>query len=168
MTLDSVLTDLGKLYVLAAPHWPFFAYTALFAFVGEVMKRQVITPTNTVKLEKHADIWWNRKGFGYVIAVIILTWTRVPLALHPLAAGFVLGSIPGIPVSKGVHYGAQSVIYCVSAGMASTALYSTLRAVWGFVWTYVLRKTEPVPNIQLPGEPSMVPPEPTPETEVKP
>lgn len=162
MTLESVFTDLNKILVIAGPHWPFFVYTGMFAFVGEVMKRQVLTPANEAKLEKEASRWWNRKGVGYFVAVCILTTTRIPLPLHPMIAGFFLGFIPGIPLSAGVHYGAQSVLYCMGAGIASNSLYAVIRAGFKFWWTNIARKTEPVPDLVLPGDPSnSLPPPPS-------
>lgn len=153
MNVDQIITDTQKVVAVLGPHWPFLVYTFTFAFIGEVMKKYVLSPTSTPKLQKEADRYWNKGGFWYVPAIVLVSWLRVPLPLHPLAAGIILGLIPGVPVSAGVVYGIQSVLYCMSAGMLSTALYSTIRAVFTFVWLHVLRKPEPVPYFQLPGDP---------------
>lgn len=141
-------------------HLPFFAYTAFFAFVGEVSKRHIFTDANEKLMEKQADKLWNKKGIYRVPALIILALTRSPLAFHPVAAGFLLGLIPGIPLSAGVHYGIQSIMYCMGAGWLSLAFYDILHAVYKFVWKNVLRQTTPPPEIHLPGEDSVPPPAP--------
>jgi hypothetical protein len=89
---------------------------------------------------------------------LILVLTRSPLPFHPIAAGFLLGLIPGVPLSTGVEYGIQSVMYCMGAGWLSLSLYDLLHAIYKFVWKNVLRQSSPPPEIHLPGEDSIPPP----------
>ncbi len=162
MDLDSTLIDLGKALAVAKPHWPWFMYVAIFAFIGEVSKRRIYTPANIARMQREADRLWNLGKGGKFFALFPLLMVRIPFEFHPALAGFVLGLIPGVPVSEGVHYGAMSVIYCVTAGIVSLSFYKLLERVWEFVWTNIFRKDGPAPDLPLPGEGDSIPPAPTP------
>lgn len=153
MDLDVVFNEALRLVgPVLHRHWSFFMYTAILAFVGEVMQRHVFTAKNLEWFDKEGVKQWNRKGGWRVLSVFTLAFAHTPFAFHPAVAGFLLGLIPGVAVASGVHYGIQSALYCMGAGIASLAFYDIIHAVFNIWWKYILRRTEPVPVITLPGE----------------
>lgn len=155
MDIAGIINDLTKILALVKPHAPWIGYLFLFAFVGEVSKRHLYSPGNVARLQRDADKLWNRGGkWGKVAALFPLALLRIPFAYHPMIVGFVVGLIPSMPLEAGVHYGTQSAVYVMSAGIFSLSLYALLERVWEFVWTYVLRKEGPAPDLPLPGEES--------------
>jgi len=84
------------------PHWPFFAASAVLYVIVKAMK------TGPLSNERAKEVRWVRA---------IRRW--FPLTLHPLAAGALLGLIPGLPVSPGVEGEYGPVLYFAGAGAAS-------------------------------------------------
>ncbi len=68
MDLNSTLADMGKVLVIAKPHWPWFLYVAIFAFMGEVGKRKVFSVENAARMEREADKLWNLSTAGKFFA----------------------------------------------------------------------------------------------------
>ena len=141
------MSELAVIWPLIVAHWPFFAYAFAFAFIGEVAKRHIFTPSNVAGMETEARKWWNRKGANRAVAVLILALARTPFEYHPAIAGLLLGLVPGIPLSAGVHYGVQSMVYCASSGVLSLSLYAIVHA---FLRFYVPAKSPQHPQLQQP------------------
>ena len=152
MDIAGILSDTQLVLAFMGPHWPFFLYTFLFAFVGEVSKRQVFTPENKLAMKVQANKFWNHSTLGKAWACVILAFVRVPFEFHPMIAGIVLGNIPGVPVSAGVTYGILSSLYCMSAGVLSLGRFAFGNGLIKFWWRVILRRTDDVP-FQLPGTP---------------
>lgn len=152
MDFAVIYAELVKVVAVAAPHWYFFAYAFILAFLGEISKRYVFTERNIASMEKLGTKLWNVGGFSRISATIVLAFARMPFALHPVIVGTLAAFIPGLPFSPGIMVGVQAVIYMFMAAMLSLAIYDFLRGVWKLVWVYLFKSTDPVPEIHFPGE----------------
>lgn len=93
-------------YVL--PYWSWLASVAIFALVGQVLKRKILVPQLA-----------RRSRLGL--------WAQRTLPLHPVLAGVVLGLVPEVPVADFVHGRFGASLYFGSAGVASTFVYDVVR-----------------------------------------
>jgi hypothetical protein len=101
-TMDQILA-------FAIDHWPFVAAMAILAVAGQVIKLNILTKERAAK----GRLWW---------------WLRATLPLHPIAAGAVLGLIPGIPTCAALAEASSAAraLYFAAAGMASAYFYAAV------------------------------------------
>lgn len=92
------------------PHWPFAAAMLIFSVIGEVTTRNVFTKTAHLT-NKPVWFWW---------------WGRKTLALHPILAGLVMGTVWTNP-EAGVDTLVESCAYFAMAGALSVWAYETLK-----------------------------------------
>jgi len=123
-----------------AIHWPWLLGSFCFWVVGKFMVAQVWTKERAFAPGRFRNVWH---------------FMRRTVAIHPLAAGFWLGGIPGIPVSPGVEGLPATMLYWGSAGLCSSFWVHAL-AQW------VRKKTEGGLDLDQVGDniargPSMTP-----------
>ena len=115
------------------PHWPFVAAMVIFMIIGEVTTKNIFT-RNAHKTNKPVWFFW---------------WGRKTLALHPIVAGMVLGSVWRNP-EAGVDTLVESMAYFAMAGGFS---------VWAYEFLKGMAKKEGI-DIDLPGVDESIPPAP--------
>lgn len=120
---------LVQLIAVALDHWPFVAAMAILAVAGQAIKQNILTKERAAK----ERFWW---------------WMRATMPLHPIAAGAVLGLIPGIPTCEALTdaESAARALYFAAAGMASAYFF-------GAVDRILLREGITVrhPGVKMPG-----------------
>jgi hypothetical protein len=133
------MDTLAKLWELIQPHWPFAAVVVILAVVGQFMKGVVWTRPNFLR--------W-RMTTPNAVLWRVFWWGRKTMPLHPVCAGAVLGTIPGIPVGTGIDGRPATILYFAFAGVIST---------WAFAMIKGWAKREYDLDLQLPGESSPPP-----------
>jgi len=100
-------------YIL--PHWPFVVFALIAAVVVQVVKSTIWTKAHADKKGRWQWFYW---------------WGRKTLALHPVAAGALIGLIPGMPVSlDGAASMAGHACYYAAAGLVSCWAFDVVKAL---------------------------------------
>lgn len=86
------------------PHWPFLTASGVFYVMGRALKAGPLSPARA------KEVPWVRA---------VRRW--LPLPLHPVIAGALLGAVPGMPLSPGVEAWPVMgpVLYYAGAGALS-------------------------------------------------
>ena len=103
------------------PHWPFIFACLIFAMGGQVAKATVFTKANVLKY----------KQSGPALVGELIWWGRKTLPMLPVVLGFMLGSMPGMPVSSVMVDPTQAAVqlYYAGAGIVSTWAFAILKSV---------------------------------------
>lgn len=121
----------------AAPYWPFIAQVLVFWFVGQNMKKRVLTKERAAR----GGVW---------------RYLRTTMWAHPMVAGTAWGlAWPAMPAVESVTSQGGAVTQGLIAGVVSVAGYKlleTLAEARG--WTWVLK------FLRETGRPTQVPPAP--------
>lgn len=128
--MDTLREIIAFIREYIGPHWPFFVYTFGFAFVGEVMKRQVFTSKRLERWQGIRDELWNAGGAKrWALALPLLVIIAVPLPFHPVIASFVAAA-SGMPISSGLEetWGMRQ-LYIGGAAILSMGIYDLTHAV---------------------------------------
>lgn len=134
--MEAFDTFIGSMLTLE--RWPFWAAVLIFTLIGQFTSKNLFTrerayASYTVPWHKH--FWW---------------WGRETLVIHPLIAGFVLGTIWQDPEGAGWKL-IGSQMYFAAAGAVSVPFWAIVKAIAkkrGYA-------------LALPGESSNPPPPPS-------
>lgn len=97
---------------LVLAHWPLVSAFGVFYVIGRAMKSGPLSSERA-------------RSVGFVR--FVRRW--LPLPLHPIAAGVLLGLVPGVPVSLGEDYPFGPSLYYAAAG-ALSVVWHDLYSEW--------------------------------------
>lgn len=131
--MDELFDFLGRAGDFLARHWPFIVYAIAFAFVGEVMKRSVLTPANVEALRRARDRAWNAGGWRRVVlSMPAIVFLAIPISFHaPITSQVVVTLFPMLPSSGPFAESGETGLrlYILLASIVSLGLYDFAHAV---------------------------------------
>ena len=109
---------------LLSDHWSFITVSLLLALIGQLTKGLIFTKDRIAKyyvasFSEHRVHWLINKS---------LWWGRKTLPIHPAAAGFCLGFIPGMPVPSMIGTSIAACLYYCLAGILSAWMFDIVKS----------------------------------------